>query len=54
MQIIDLQRLTSLVERSIQLSNQIVKDFKEIADLTYLIPIMEDENASNTPLDKEA
>ena len=35
-------------------SNQIVKDFKEIADLTYLIPIMEGENQANTPLDKEA
>ena len=42
------------VERSSELSNQIVKDFKEIADLTYLIPIMEAENQANTPLDKEA
>ena len=42
------------VERSSQLSNQIVKDFKEIADLTYLIPMMEGENQVNTPLDKEA
>ena len=42
------------VERSSELSNQIVKDFKEIADLTYLIPMMEGEKQSNTPLDKEA
>ena len=42
------------VERSSQLSNQIVKDFKDIADLTYLIPIMKGENKANTPLDKEA
>ena len=42
------------VERSSELSNQIVKDFKEIADLTYLIPIMEGENQANIPLDKEA
>ena len=43
-----------VVERSSELSNQIVKDFKEIADLTYLIPMMEGEKQSNTPLDKEA
>lgn len=42
------------VERSSELSNQIVKDFKEIADLTYLIPMMEGKNQENTPLDKEA
>ena len=32
------------VERSSELSNQIVKDFKAIADLTYLLPMMEGEN----------
>ena len=31
------------VDRSIQLSNQFIKDFKEIADLTYLIPVFEAE-----------
>ena len=46
--------LLTLVERSSELSNQILKDFKEIADLTYLIPIMEGENHANIPLDKEA
>ena len=30
-----------LVEWSTQLSNQIVQDFKAIAELTYLIPMME-------------
>jgi hypothetical protein len=42
------------VERSSQLSNQIVKDFKEIADLTYLIPVMESQIDENLLLDKEA
>ena len=37
-------RASHRVERSSQLSNQIVKDFKAIADLTYLLPVMEDEN----------
>jgi hypothetical protein len=32
--------LLTYVERSSQLSNQIVKDFKAIADLTYLLPMM--------------
>ena len=35
-------------------SSQIVKDFKKIAVHKYLIPIMEDENQANTPLNKEA
>ena len=42
------------VERSTQLSNQIVKDFKEIADLTYLIPAMEGQIDKDVLLDKEA
>lgn len=32
-----------IVDRSIQLSNQFIKDFKEIVDLTYLIPVFEAE-----------
>ena len=36
------------VDRSIQLSNQFIKDFKEIADLTYLIPVFEGEETSES------
>jgi len=42
------------VERSSELSNQIVRDFKEIADLTYLISAIDSQIDEEVLLDKEA
>ena len=47
--------LQIVVDRSIQLSNQFIKDFKEIADLTILLPTLEEDIAqkpANTMIDK--